>query len=849
VRPVPGLTEGQRQALGELRRLASENVALSIVHDWPSGASLFLDVSVDCSDLRPANDGLRLRARERFIIRVPPDFPFAIPTVSTRHTRWAGTPHVQWGRHLCLYVSPTTEWNPSDGMAGFIERLVLWLERASAGQLDAVGEPLHPPVAYPSAEAGIVVVRANAPRASVDAPWLGIALLNRVTDERVDLVGWCDLEDPWPMTHEEACRAAGLAADGARVVVAFAVMLPRPITFEYPDTATAMVEAIAAYGVDGEVMLGMLGVVASINRRLGGSTELHDDEGAVPPLYLLVGTPARGIVGSSERLTHLAAWRLPPLAEQIARLVPKRHSQIPELAQIGREILSIGQRWLSEAKTSWARVYEARSEIVTARDAGTPASWLGGRKVLVLGAGALGAPIADACVRAGANRVVVADHGIVHPGILVRQPYDDPDVGQPKALILAERLARIRPDVDVEPVYSDVVTALFDEGSPPPDFDLVIDATADRTVRTVIERRRTRQRSMWPTLVTVLIGHDARRGIATISPPGSSGAGADILRRLSLAARADATGDLGDVVDDFFPDPPRTDLFQPEPGCSDVTFVGSAADVNGLAGQLLAGSLHALSMGDPEPGMLALVVRMPISPLDAPSGGSRWFRWPNDEVILTPDRRYEVRLAASAVAEMRAEARRGARVRAARVETGGSLLGGFDSAAGVVWVDEATGPPPDSELSEMHFDHGVEGLEERITTRREATARVSTFVGIWHSHPFNDAWPSERDEQGMATLTLPVPNAPRRALLLIVGGESKQWRTWLAEGASPGWYARVVDRTTARRDIRMRPVSPVIDAATTWSGGSWSSVPTVGRSRWSSIIGRFPWPRRKGSTP
>ena len=59
-----------------------------------------------------------------------------------------------------------------------------------------------------------------------------------------------------------------------------------------------------------------------------------------------------------------------------------------------------------------------------------------------------------------------------------------------------------------------------------------------------------------------------------------------MLRRLSLAGRADAMGDLADVVDDFFPDPPRGALFQPEPGC-DVIFIGSAADVTGLAGQLV----------------------------------------------------------------------------------------------------------------------------------------------------------------------------------------------------------------------------------------------------------------------
>jgi integrative and conjugative element protein (TIGR02256 family) len=192
--------------------------------------------------------------------------------------------------------------------------------------------------------------------------------------------------------------------------------------------------------------------------------------------------------------------------------------------------------------------------------------------------------------------------------------------------------------------------------------------------------------------------------------------------------------------------------------------------------------------------MVGLVVRMPASPNAPATGAAAWFRWPNDTVLRTADNRHEVRLAASAVAEMRAEARRGARVRAPQVETGGSLLGGFDAAASVVWVDEATGPPSDSLLSEVHFQHGTMGVEERIAARRTATARVTTFVGMWHTHPYGLAAPSPTDEEGMQELVLPVAKAPPRALLLIAGGQSQRWRAWLAGDAAPDWYARVVER-------------------------------------------------------
>jgi len=835
-----GPTPGQEQALAQLRRIAAIDPAFQILADRHGDGYLNVDVSVDCANLQASAGGIRLRPRERLTIRVPARFPFEIPTVWAPHTRWAGTPHVQWGRFPCLYVSPSVEWNPSDGMAGFVQRLVLWLERAAAGQLDAPGEPLHPPVAYTTGDAGLVVVRADAPAADGDMPWLGAGLLRRVNDSRVDLVGWQRLDQPWPDTAAQARMAAGVDDPTAEVTLALAVVLPKPIAFEYPETATALVESLSRYGVGAEILLGLLGIVAETNRDLTAVANQDTSRGPGTPLYLVVGTPSRGIVGSSERLTHLAVWRLPPLGERIASLAQYQYSTHTQLARMGREVMEIGRNWLDSARTAWARVYEARPEIVTRRDAATAASWLVGRTVLVLGAGALGAPIAEACVRGGARKVLVADRGVVHPGILVRQPYHDADIGRPKADVLAERLRLIRPDVEVEPWCCDIATTLLDEQQPPPGVDLVIDATADRTVRTVLEQCRAVNRGDWPAVATVLIGHDATRGIATVSHPGASGGGADILRRLGLAARTDITT-FGDVVADFFPDPAPNTLFQPEPGCSDVTFVGSAADVTGLAGQLLTGVLTALN--DPNEGaaMVAVITRMPAGPADSVPTGV-WLRWPNDIVLPSADGRHEIRLAAAAVAEMRAEARRGVRLRGPRVETGGSLLGGFDDAAGVIWVDEATGPPPDSLLSEVHFQHGTRGVEELIAARRTATARVTAFVGIWHTHPCGKAAPSDTDEEGMRNLVLPIAKAPPRALLLIAGGPER-WGPWLAGRSAPDWYARVVERTDSDRPPLPAPSGPAATCADVrwWPGGYGTESPKENQRAHGT---RGPWWRR-----
>jgi len=51
---------------------------------------------------------------------------------------------------------------------------------------------------------------------------------------------------------------------------------------------------------------------------------------------------------------------------------------------------------------------------------------------------------------AGVDRLVLYDGGIIKPGVLVRQPYDDHDIGFAKAKTLKLRLLRIRPSLNVE---------------------------------------------------------------------------------------------------------------------------------------------------------------------------------------------------------------------------------------------------------------------------------------------------------------------------------------------------------------------------------------------------------------
>ena len=148
-------TSGQELAIRQLRSIElASPLGLEIVDIGEPSAEnprMWARISLDCAGTEHDPSGIQLHERERISIGIDPDFPFDSPATWVRHGRWAGTPHVQWRRFLCLYAAPAVEWNPAGAMYSYVERLFQWLERAAAGTLDPEGAPLHPPPTPPPA--------------------------------------------------------------------------------------------------------------------------------------------------------------------------------------------------------------------------------------------------------------------------------------------------------------------------------------------------------------------------------------------------------------------------------------------------------------------------------------------------------------------------------------------------------------------------------------------------------------------------------------------------------------------------------------------------------------------------
>jgi molybdopterin/thiamine biosynthesis adenylyltransferase/rhodanese-related sulfurtransferase len=78
---------------------------------------------------------------------------------------------------------------------------------------------------------------------------------------------------------------------------------------------------------------------------------------------------------------------------------------------------------------------------------------LGGARVLCVGAGGLGTPVAAYLTAAGVGRIGIVDDDVVEESNLQRQIlYTESDVGRPKAAVLAERLRAMNSTVSIDAI-------------------------------------------------------------------------------------------------------------------------------------------------------------------------------------------------------------------------------------------------------------------------------------------------------------------------------------------------------------------------------------------------------------
>ena len=780
------VSPGQQNGLRDLDSIAQWGNALEIIavtEPKDEGGLLRVEIALSLEGVARSTSGIPLRQRERFCVLIPPEFPFRHPYVFVPHQRWASWPHVQWTSFLCLYQAPETEWNPSDGMFGFIERLYTWVKQAAVNQLDPAGAPLHPPVAYVGSSSGpLIVPYANTPEIK-NYPWVGLGCIRERSDDRIDVVGWCGLDE----------TPTGEA-------VAAAILLPKAAPYEFPKRVRDLLSMLESQGISRSQLIKVLGGAADTN---GEDTQL----------LVLIGTPTRGIRGSGEYPQHLVAWLLEPIVADGLRLALAQFSPHKRLQEIGRECERIILRWSKKAEVSWCRVREARQEVTIRRDEGSPLGWFRGKSVAVWGCGAIGGHVAEVLARAGVEKLILRDKSIVTPGVLVRQPFEDSDIGKNKAIATRDRLRRIIPDLSVDVIVGDILDGPINHTDWSYDVDMVIDATASWPVAQHLEARRRSYTAARAVFASLVLGHHAHRSLLYIAKGNYTGGGVDLARKTKIETLKH--GCLSHFLDDFWPDVPP-ESFQPEPGCSEPTFIGSQGEVMGLVGMMLS-KLGREMMRDSSAAASSHLFT--ASGVDIGKEELKEWDFYFDAEICLRDNvdGYAVTIAPQALAQLQAWVRQSEEINGPLVETGGHIFGERNDAARVIWVSEVSGPPPDSKASPNGFVCGIEGVAKASKDKSRSSGGSIRFVGMWHTHPKGSPKPSYTDYQSMWEIVDSPSLSCPRSLLLIIGTSSQQGSfgatsLLFSKGRVPSFHEliRQAEPTTIPLTASSNPVEEVV---------------------------------------
>ena len=722
--------------------------------DW-----LVIDVSIDCGGLPRSKKGFALRSRERFWLCFPADFPLSPPSVFAPDKRFAFHDHVYWadalGVNLCIYYSVERQWRPADGVSGFVYRFMQWLEDAAAGSLDRDAQPFHPPLVRGDRAKQFFVVRADCPE--VNAAWFGYAILEAKSADRIEIVGWTDN-----------------ASEHAKHTLAPTILIDTPFVSEFPEYVSSLLLFLEHCGVDKPLLVSLL--LAHARFTTGR-----------PPMFLVFGVAMRGTVGEAAK-QHLIVWRIDDRGANDLRRLARRHKRMSkksagETIDKGAAVIDDWQK--CAARLAYCTVYEDRPEIVRRRDGKSGVAWFRGKTVTLWGAGALGSPIAEHLVRAGVAEIRLVDSGRVTPGILVRQNFRDADIGKVKVTALKARLLAINPSLRVVSFPKNLLRPDEWRDESLADTEILIDATASGRVALVTDKFLQAKGPRPYPVITVANDLRAKRGLITLTPSDGALGPTDLLNRAFLKLRdAEATEWLGA----FWPAVDESDWFEPEPGCSSPTFLGSNADAAALAGGMLARVGQELNASTPAP-----VICGRTMAVDGTQGHRFEFEMGDHRVC--PGTGYEVRFFPEAAASMTAIVDSEQAGEQDPMETGGVLFGYRDDYLRVMWVVDAVPPPPDSRRSRREFVCGVEGVAEAAADWQEQSAGLVGFLGTWHSHPVSPAAPSVVDLDAMADL-LRQSGSPRHRLLLVIVGYSASCPSvgsYVFGGISDGLAARDED--------------------------------------------------------
>jgi ThiF family len=256
--------------------------------------------------------------------------------------------------------------------------------------------------------------------------------------------------------------------------------LPVLAPWGYPRTWGELRSAVQAQGVDLDQML------------QHHAEDLRDDQ----PHFLLLGYPIPDLVGGPAVRVHWQGILLP-------RLTKTRTANGFRPSPEGRWRFD-RQKVLADHQL--LTIYEsANHHPAELGSRGLRPTAQQGLRVVLIGAGALGAPLAEHLARTGIHAITVLDDDVIKHGNLVRHPATLAEVGHKKAEALANRLNLISPHISA--VGHVAAFPAHDHQQALDDADVIVDTTGSDLVIRQLASCRFRRR---PVIVSVSLGWRAK---------------------------------------------------------------------------------------------------------------------------------------------------------------------------------------------------------------------------------------------------------------------------------------------------------------------------------------------------
>lgn len=689
-----------------------------------------LVVDVECHAV-PPNNSPGIDFPERLALMVPETRDELIEVVALRK----GFPRLLhqnacppgFPPSLCLYFEPTRTVTRTWTAENFLQRIQIWLEKSSRGELHPADQPVEQ-------------IFFKAPHELI-LPWNVEALLKQAPVPVFEIFAGPERVGEG-QTYFLAQRQAS-PNDSSPNVSLIHLTLPAvvhgPIEAD-PPTLGELADMLSTRGVD---LLRAL--KDAIYERVGvdGVPVVQDTKGTIVLIHMPIiradGQPAEKIARRGYLVQH-GALKLGELTGTLFAFPDKKYFR-----EVKADFLAQGEQ------VAWKALPIAAIETIKGLDRQSARLQSGvldeGPTGTIVGVGALGATLLDLWVRSGWGQWTVIDNDHVKPHNLVRHPADQRHLGLPKDQVAVRRHAEVMNGAGkIAGVHADACELV--DGKPLPSIqtaELVVD------VSTTLD---------YPRLMSTR--DDVGRHASVFLTPKANGS-------VILLEDAKRSSRLRTLEAQYY----RAVMEQPwgadhlagnygtywsGAGCRDISMVMSYTAVVAHAA-LLAEQLRTLA-ATPDAAIRVWTRNVADGAITAhavPVCDERVISL--DDMALFIDN--------GVVEKMH-------RLRESHLpnETGGILLGYHDLNVNAIVVVDAFPAPLDSRSGPASFERGVLGVSDAAREAHRRTAGVVGYIGEWHSHPPGHSTdPSGDDFYQLVYLALGMSHDGLPAVSLIVGAD------------------------------------------------------------------------------